>query len=208
MAKFPKPPSAEKLRTLTPELYVLPRRTELWRLYFRGGRHPTLWDSFRAYGPMKAARFDHHLSPPHLQQRSILYAAKHGPTCLAEVFQETRVIARRVHAPWLAGFALAEDLQLLDLTGTWATRAGASMVIGSGPRSRARLWSQAFHQAYPEAQGLLYSSSMHANQPSVALYERAIPAIPRAPIFHRPLDDPALLSLLKRVALDIGYGLI
>jgi len=29
-----------------------------------------------------------------------------------------------------------------------------------------------------------------------------------APIFHRPLSDPALLAALKRIAYQIGYGLV
>lgn len=49
---------------------------------------------------------------------------------------------------------------------------------------------------------------MAANRPSVALYERSLDAVPRAPVFHRPLADPALLSVLKTVAKDFGYGLV
>ncbi len=44
-----------------------------------------------------------------------------------------------------------------------------------------------------------------ANRPAVALYERAISAVPTAPAFHRPLSDPTLLTLLRNVARDLGY---
>ena len=42
------------------------------------------------------------------------------------------------------------------------------------PRPRARRWSQAIYAVYADAAGLWYASSMHANAPAVALYERGI----------------------------------
>ncbi len=45
-------------------------------------------------------------------------------------------------------------------------------------------------------------------RPAVALYERAFDALPAEPVFHRPLDDPALLGILNRTARDLGYGLV
>lgn len=138
----------------------------------------------------------------------ILYAGSEIATCLAEFFQDTREIGREAGEPWLAGFHLRHGLDLLDLTGVWPTQAGASMVINSGPRSRARLWSRAVHDAYPGIQGLYYASSMHANKPALALYERARPALAPVPLFNRPLSDPALLVDLDRIALDLGYDLV
>jgi hypothetical protein len=207
LSKFPEPPAAEDLAGIAPEWKTLPRGTALWRLYFRGGQHPTFWNTFRMYGPA-SSRFDHHLPPPYVQERGILYAAAHGPTCLAEVFQDTRVIDRVGKDPWLAGFILELPLKVLDLTGSWPTRAGTSMAINTGPRPRAQRWSRAFYEAFPKGQGVYFSSSMHRNSPAVALYERGLPALPSMPIFHRPLRDPALLPLLKQVARDLGYGLV
>jgi RES domain len=186
---------------------TLPRGTRLWRVYFQGGPHPTFWNSFRGFGPTRG-RFDHHLPPARLQERSILYAASEGPTGLAEVFQDTRILDRTARSPWLVGFDLQHDLQLLDLSGAWPTRAGASMALATGPRPRAQRWSRSIYEAYPEAQGLYYPSSMHGNRPAVALYERSLSALPPFPIFHRPLADPALLSILSRVATQLGYGLL
>jgi hypothetical protein len=82
------------------------------------------------------------------------------------------------------------------------------MAINSGQRPRARRWSRAIYSAYPDAEGLLYSSSMHANKPCVALYERAQTAMPAAPSFHRALSDPSLLRRLNMAATTIGYGLV
>ena len=207
MAKFPEPPTSEQLAGIQPEIRVLSAGSWLWRIYFRGGQYPAFWDTFRTFGPT-GSRFDHHLPPPRVQSRGILYGALAGPTCLAEVFQQTRVIDRTASAPWLAGFELSERLQLLDLTSIWPTRAGASMAIATGTRPRAQRWSRAIYEAYSQIHGIFYPASMHANSPAVALFERAAGALPPAPVLHRPLVDPALLGALNRAAKAIRYGLV
>lgn len=212
------------------EVFVLPVGTLLWRIYRREGRPgETLrrsWDAFRNYGPLRSARFDHHEEPPpgeepRESERAIMYAAvgeheRSGAvaggeailTCVAEVFQQTRLVDTSAGAPWLVAFEIEGDLPLLDLTGGWPTRAGASMQISSGPRPRARRWSRDAYEAYQEIAGLYYPSSMYANQPAAALYERAAPLLPRSPSFHAPLSDPGLLPYLRRtVRAKIGYGL-
>jgi RES domain-containing protein len=75
-------------------------------------------------------------------------------------------------------------------------------------RNFPNLWAQAIYEAYKDVQGVHYPSSMHANRPAVALWERGAAAMPPVPVFHRPLLDPALLPVLSRVAHDIGYGLV
>ncbi len=212
MAKFPEPPPAQRLRATTAAEKTLDAGVVLWRVYRRGGRHPGLWQGFRHFGPL-SGRFDHHLVDVHgkaqLQDRGIYYAGLDVDTALAESFQETRIIRRNAKdQPWLVGFALATPVRLLDLCGVWSTRAGASMNINSGPRPRARRWSMAIYEAYPGLQGLYYPSSMHANRPMVSLYERAVDALPGHPTVHRPLNDPALLVGLERVAVKIGFDLI
>ncbi len=207
MAKFPEPPPAADLAEIPAAVHILPRGTLLWRIYFQGGRHPTFWNRFRSWGPTHS-RFDHHEPPAHDQDRSILYAAGEGPTCLAEVFQDTRVIQRTRANPWLAGFGLARDVTLLDLTGPWPTRVGASMALSTGPRPRSRRWSRRIHAAYPDVDGVLYPSSMAANRPSAALCERAEDALPAHPEINRRLDDPAFHFMLCNVASRLGYGLL
>src|SRR5207237_6770067 len=139
----------------------------------------------RPYGPLLSARFDHHVPPTREQGRGILYAAKAVITCVAEVFQDKRLIDTRDRLPWLVGIRLRRDVPLLDLAGNWPTAAGASMLINAGRRDRARAWSRAIYDAYPDVEGLWYSSSMDANRPAVALYERASDSIEPSPIFHR-----------------------
>jgi hypothetical protein len=204
VAKLPEPP---RPLTTPPETKLISAGTRLWRIYQRGGKYPASFGDFRFFGPT-GSRFDHHEPPPRLQAHGIFYAADDPTTCLAETFQVTRVIDRNAGDPWLVGFETAIDLTLLDLTGAWPTRAGASMAINSGPRPRARRWSQAIYGAYATVVGLWYASSMHANQPSVALYERAARAVPGAPSFHRALSDPAILRRVDAAAVRLGYRLV
>jgi len=185
LSKFPEPPDPESLASISPEKKVLGAGTILWRIYFQSGKHPTSWNRFRDFGPT-TARFDHQLAPARRQSRKILYAAENGPTCFAEVFQETRVIDRARSTPWLVAFALGRAVTLLDLTGAWPTRAGASTAI----------------------QGLWYCSSMDANRVAVALYERAGSAVPARPVFHRALSDAALATPIARAAVRFGYAVV
>ena len=202
------PPSVTDLRAVPPEIHVLPAGAVLWRIYFRAGDHPGRWNRFRTFGPT-GARFDHQPPPPRVHRtRAILYASDSGLTCVAEVFQEGRTIDRFRNSPALVAFRTHRPLELLDLTGAWPTRAGASMAINSGSRSRARDWSRQIYTAYPEIQGLRYASSMHANQPAFALYERVRASVPASPELDQPLVNPALAGLLADAALRLGYGML
>ena len=211
MAKLPEPPPAAALRGVGPNVTTLRAGTRLWRIYFRGGSFPAGWDRLRYDGPISSARFDHHLDPPGVQDRGILYAATGNDaiaTCVAERFQDTRLVDTSRNDPWLAAFALVEDIALLDLGGKWPTAAGASANINSGPRPRCQRWSRAIYEAYPDLVGLYYPSSMNANEPAVALNERAVKALPSVPVFNRSLSDAPLLISLENIAPGLGYDLI
>jgi hypothetical protein len=202
------PPPVATLRAITPEIHVVPAGAVLWRVYFRAGAHPLRWNGFRSFGPT-GARFDHQPPPPKRHRtRAILYASDSGPTSLAEVFQQTRVIDRLAANPALAAFRLAREVQLLDLTGAWPTRAGASMAINSGSRATARAWSRAIYAAYAHVEGLRYASSMNANQPAFALYERARTSLPTDAALDIPLVTPALAAPLAATAIQLGYAVV
>ena len=214
MAKFPEPPDAATLARIEPLAGTLAPGTRLTRIYFTGGDHPGAWNGFRRFGPT-TSRWDHHLPDergrPFVQSRGVMYAAVGPdavPTCLAEVFQQRRVVDLRAGRPALVGFELAAPLTLLDLTGRFVTRLGASTAIHSGPRPKARRWSRALYDAYPAMQGILYCSSMNGNAPSVALFERAAGALPDAPHVHRMLDDPALSRVVQVAAFECGYQVV
>lgn len=207
MATFPDPPSKAQLQAIGEDMTILPAGTKLWRVYFRGGPHPTTWNNFRKYGPTNS-RFDHHTHPKRVQQRAIIYLAEDGPTCIAEVFQDTRTIDRRMNDPWIVRFETIRDVQLLNLTNWWPTKAGASMAINSGSKAKARKWSKAIYSAYPHVEGLLYGSAMHANYPAVAFYDRAETAMPVTPAFNRSLVDPCMITVLSNTAVKLNYILI
>lgn len=201
-------PTVTDLRRIGAEIHVLPRGARIWRVYFRGGLHPTAWNTFRDFGPT-GSRFDHHDAPPGVHPvKAILYGADLGPTCLAEVFQDTRTIDLRRDDPAIAVFELTDDLSLLDVTGAWPIRAGGSMAIGTGDRRRARDWSRAIYDAYPHLVGIRYGSSMDANRPAFALYERASGAIPASPLLDLPLSAPGLARLISNAAARFGYGVV
>jgi hypothetical protein len=207
VSKFPEPPPVAALAAIPSDIRTLPEGTRLWRIYFQGGEHPVAWNTFRHFGPANS-RFDPHLPPSATQDRGILYAAEDGAVPFAEVFQEDRVIDRRRNSPWLVAFDLAAPVALLNLGQDWPTRAGASAAINSGPRPRARRWSQRIYDAYSAIAGLWYPSPMGGNRPAVALYERAAGVLPSHPVFHRALGDPALTAIALRMAGRFGYGMV
>jgi len=212
MPKFPQAPGAAALGALAPSWLQLPAGSALARVYYTSSAHPQGWNEFRYFGPLNA-RWDHHLASeagqPQTQDRGLYYAAADARTCFAEVFQATRRIDRVYQAPWLVVFKTAAALQLLDLTGEFATRMGASMAIHSGSRPRARGWARDLYAAFPMAQGIVYASSMHAGAPALALNERALrqPLFPPHPELHRALADDVLLDPLKHAAQALGYAL-
>ena len=165
----------------------------------------------------------------HAQQSEDLYFQMHGLTAQApEALNEAlrRAIEsmhRTLYAPSRdeltpselalldrAGVETIQPMRLLDLTGSFPTRAGASMGLMTGPRSVSRTWARAFHDSWPEIDGLYYPSSMYANHPAVALNERAREAgvMPDRASFHRSLGDPAILSILRNAAHALGYALL
>jgi hypothetical protein len=212
VSKFPQSPVVAALGRLEPATSIIPTGIRLARVYYTAGRHPMAWNAFRHVGPVNA-RWDHHLATafgePQAQERGIYYAARDAKTCLAEAFQQTRRIDRAFQAPWLVVFATVSPLTVLDLTGDFPTRMGASMAIHSGSRGRARGWARDLYQAFADLQGIQYASSMNGGAPVFALNERALqePLFPPQPLFHRALADDVMLDPLKHAAEELGYAL-
>jgi len=212
MAKFPHSPGADAIARVPPAVRLIPKGTRVARVYYSRSRHPLTWNEFRHFGPLDS-RWDHHLpdaaGAPTTQARSIYYAATDAKTCLAEFFQHTRRIDRAAQSPWLVIFELAESLELIDLTGDFATRIGASMAIHSGARARARTWARDIYDAFPSAHGILYSSSMNGGEPALALTDRTEKrdVFSPHPLLHRALADDVLIDALKDAADKLGYAL-
>ena len=210
MVTFPNSPGAARLAEIEPGLSTLPAGTALARVYSTSSGHQQAWNEFRSSGPLNF-RWDHQLpsaaEAPSGQQ--VYYAAADAVTCLAEAFQATRRIDRVYQAPWLVVFKTRRPLRLLDLTGDFATRMGASIAIHSGSRVRARAWARDLYAAFGDAEGIRYASTLHHGAPAFALNERALrsPLFPPHPEFHRALADDMLLDPLKHAAQALGYAL-
>lgn len=213
MSKLPDFPDAARLSKLSPSLHRLVADTYLWRVYPRGGNHPREWNQFRYFGPLNS-RFDHHLAnaddKPHQQERGILYLAGNMETALAEFFQDIRIVDRRNRTPYLVEIQITNDLSLLDLTGRFCIKAGASMeLISSGLRGITRNWSRGFYDHYSDIHGLYYNSSL-TNEPVIALYERALGVnpLPKTPNLDLALNDPSLQDMLSQACAEIGYDFV
>lgn len=202
MAKFPWPSPPDELRRVPADRHTLRAGTQVARIYPRAGSHPTAWRQLRFDGPLPGARFDHHVAG---HRRGVLYGAVDLVTCVAEIFQGSRLVDRVAADRCLAGFRLTQPVRLLDLTGDWPTRAGASQALASGPRPRAQAWARTIYEAYPKIEGIWYPSSMHGGYPALVLFERAEQALPLRPDLDVPLSHPGLLPDLVRAARSLGY---
>jgi hypothetical protein len=209
VAKLPHPPPAATLAAVGPDLVAVARHTVLWRMHHTSGPHVLAWNAMRAYGPVATARFDPHPPPPGAGSgERVLYVGLDVQTCLAEVFQRTRVVNRRRGAPYVTGFSLTRTARLLDLSGSWPTRAGASQALNSGRTDVSRMWARAIRTAFPKIDGVWYPSSMNGNQPCVALFGPAADALPAAPKLSLPLSHPGLTTALARAATAVGYAFL
>jgi hypothetical protein len=196
---------------MEPHWFTVPTGTGLARVYYTSSGHPLAWNEFRCFGPLHF-RWDHHETlggEPCEQARAVYYASTDATTCLAEVFQSTRRIDRVYQAPWIVVFKTQGPLVLLDLTGGFADRLGATMAIHCGSRQQSRSWARDLYAAFPGAHGIRYASAMHGGAPAFALNERSLraAAFPPHPEFHRALADDLLLDPLKHAAQVLGYAL-
>jgi RES domain len=210
--KLPPAPDDATLRkvaTRDEDVVAVASHTMLWRIHATAGEHVVPWNRMRHFGPLVGCRFDPHEPPPHEQSAGVLYLAIDIATCVGEVYQGTRVVNRQDRSPYLTGLRLTRTVRLLDLAGTWPTRAGASQAISSsGRRDLTRGWARSIHRAFPALDGLWHPSSMNAGQPCVTLFETATDALPDEAEVSLPLAHPALADALAKVADELGYSLL
>lgn len=100
-------------------------------------------------------------------------------------------------------------LQLIDLTGPGAVRHGASHKINSGPKGVARRWARAIRAAWPDADGLLYASSMTGEE-AVTLWAPAQETFAPAPAFASLIGSPvaAWRETIQDACRQLGYDWI
>jgi hypothetical protein len=217
MARLPQPPAPAALQALlrrTEDVVAVHRATRLVRIFTSGGQHPQRWNSFRYTGPLAHARFDPQPATPDGQpaesrDHGVLYFGLTVRTSVAEVFQATSIMDRTTRRPFLVILRPRRTLRLLDLSGLWPTRAGASQEISSGPKDLTQAWARAIRAAYPELDGLWYRSSMDSGDPAVCLWDPpGGSALPAAPDVLLPLDHPGLDLPLARICEELNYTLL
>ncbi|NIH81122.1 RES family NAD+ phosphorylase [Amycolatopsis viridis] len=217
MARLPLPPArAELVAALRPEtdLVTVPPTQRLVRIFSTGGAHPQQWNTFRYTGPLPHGRFDP--QPPDRDGgpvtgsgHGVLYFGLTVRTSVAEVFQTTSLVDRKTRVPRLVVVRPARPLRLLDLTGLWPTRVGASQEISSGPKKITQAWARAIRTAFDGLDGLWYRSSMDGGSPALCLWDPpAGDALPLAPDILLPLDHPGLDVPLARVCEELNYVLL
>jgi len=181
----------------------------LWKVHFTTGHHVVPWNRLRYWGPSRAGRFDPHAGSdlePAVQDVGVSYTSAHVPSALAEVFQNRRTINTTEGAPYMTGWFPTRPLRVLDLTGTWPIRNGASHVINTGRTDFTRAWARAIYERWPAVDGVMHASKM-TGRPCVCLWTAAADSFPVAPSFARALADPSIRSLMVKSSDEVGFRL-
>ncbi|RZS43288.1 RES domain-containing protein [Herbihabitans rhizosphaerae] len=218
MARLPQPPSPAALRALLrvdEDIVAVHSATRLVRIFAAGGAHRQRWNTFRYTGPLPHGRFDPQEpkpdgSPSTTPEHGVVYFGLSVRTSVAEVFQATSVLDRATRRPHLVIVRPRRTLRLLDLSGLWPTRAGASQLISSsGTKAVTQAWARAIRAAHPELDGVWYRSSMDSGSPALALWNPpAADALPANPDVLVPLSYPGLDLPLARVCEELNYTLL
>lgn len=210
---LPDPPSAHALRSLgiqTGETRVIELAEVWWRVHRTEGAFVLGWNAFRTFGPL--LRFDPHALPMGEDPaHGIWYGAATPDAALGEAFQVDRTIDRELDRPYLTGLSFVRPLVVLDLavdsTGAWATRAGGTFAISTGPHAVTQHWARNIVEAFPDLDGLRYNSRF-AGAPCLALFLPALTAMPARPRLSLPLTHPGLGARIAGAATRLGYGVI
>ncbi|SFK40620.1 RES family NAD+ phosphorylase [Amycolatopsis sacchari] len=216
MARLPLPPGRGTLIAArrNEDVVAVHPATSLVRIFSAGGSHPQRWNTFRRFGPLPHGRFDpqppgHGGAPAEDPGNGVAYFGLSVRTSVAEVYQTTSIVDRHTNAPQLVVVHPSRTLRLLDLSGLWPTRAGASQEISSGPKQVTQAWARAIRAAFDDLDGLWYRSSMDGGGPSVCLWDPpAAGALPAEPDVLLPLDHPGLDIPLARVCEQLNYVLL
>ncbi len=195
--------------TPSPVFFELPLASQILRI-FDPTRYQTQALTFRHNG--LRSRFDHHLphqngNPQDDPQRGIYYAAFTLSSSLVEYFGDLGVI--EIQAQCVAQVTLTRKLELLDLRGSGAMKAGSVAALAKAPdRDLSQSWSRYFYenqQIYTQVDGLLYFNAhinAHNDEEAIALFERAKDGLscPSNQVIR--LDHPRLRPAIQQAALD------
>lgn len=209
----PEPPTPQGLRKLginDDETCTISTDETWWRAHKTVGEHVLGWNALRTFGPI--LRFDHHPLPKGDHPgHGIWYGAATVDVALGEAYQINRTIDRTQGRPYLTALSFTRTLTVLDLAagsqGAWATRAGGTFAISTGPHAITQAWARTITTAFPDLDGLRYNSRF-AGDPCLALFESAAAAMPQRPSLTLPLDHPDLAARIAGAAKRLGYAVI
>jgi hypothetical protein len=210
---LPDPPPPHDLRALgilDGETRAIAVDEVWWRVHKTEGDHVMAWNALRTFGPL--LRFDpHHLPRGEDAGRGVWYGASTPDAALGEAFQVDRTIDRDHYRPYLTGLSFTRPLTVLDVAadsnGAWATRAGGTYAISTGPHTVTQHWARTIVEAFPDLDGLRYNSRF-AGAPCLAAFVPAADAMPNRPKLSLPLTHPNLGSRIAGAAKRLGYGVV
>jgi len=210
---LPDPPTPHTLRSLgiqADETRVVEVAEVWWRVHRTEGAFVLAWNAFRTFGPL--LRFDPH-APPIGEDpaHGVWYGASTPEAAVGEAFQVDRTIDRELDRPYLTGLSFIRPLVILDVAvdseGAWATRAGGTFAISTGPHRVTQRWARNIVEAFPDLDGLRYNSRF-AGAPCLALFLPAATAMPTRPRLSLPLTHPGLASRIAGAARRLGYSVV
>lgn len=187
-----------------PEAHTLAAGTRLVRFY-----DPDHGDGCarRHYGPLPAARFDHHPLPVAWHPAcSVWYAAPSLLGAVAEAFDRLGLVDREARRR-VALVRCTHDLVLVDLVGTAARAVGADQELASSTDYvGCQVWARALYATPIGAQGLRWKGRT-AGTTCVVLNDR-VPADGLAVDADHALGDPAVWPRIARAARECRLAVL
>lgn len=191
-------PPPDPRRRLNPVHVTLPAGADLFRIYDPASRYRSGPLTFRVRGPF--ARMDHHEGTGGDEQRGIWYGGLTLAGAIVEAFQLGVI---QLGTNRLVRARTTRDIDLLELRGRAAMRAGTVNAIGSADHDLSQPWSRHFYEdpdgVYGAIDGVHWASAVNGDR-VVALYERGGDALEVPPGHDAPLSNPAVLATVRRIA--------
>lgn len=201
MVAIPPPPPTV---APNPAFFMLAEGQHITRI-FNPTAHGATALSFRHFGPI--SRFDHHRAPYPTRandiERGIIYGAFTLSCCIVEIFGDIKIID--VGTFEVASITTTRTLQLLDLRGTGAMRAGTVTAVSKeSDRRISQQWSRYIYDQtfiFEEIDGLVYYNA-HNDEEAFALYERASNGLHCGTGDIKTLRDPSLRTAIQNIAAE------
>lgn len=198
-SSYPKRPTRPTRPLTLLDEDVLIEQPVLWRIHRTVGDHVLPWSALRHWGPNSTMRFDPH-PPPATDHPDVgvTYTALDIATAVTETFQQQRIIDTASGRPKATAWRPTRPLRLLNLTGDWALRNGASHSLASGPRATCRAWARTIAAKWTDLDGL-WSQSTLTGRTNVTLWTPATDTFPTVPEFSEYVEAAPMWAILREI---------